>query len=377
MEEMRSGPIKMKNKFFNNDYFKSTLEETSLIRLCASRIKKVDCQNNRVLIIIPCLMGEFVALLPAIFDFQERNKSKTIDMVVSSPLKALAERISFVSNVYVAKSVAGRENEFNIKNDLSEEPYQEVIIIKASKDALNNIIPNIKAGKVKNTANLTTKYGYNLIKSAILRREPIQWRSFAFSLFASTPREVYFKDIFNFTEEEYKSYPKVEGLDEKRKKIIIHTGGSWYMQRWHLDRWAELLKKINKSGDFDLIFIGQEKEMKDYEYISSRLDFKIFSVISKINSAELLLLMNSSDYFLGIDSGPGNLAHLIGLRSLMIYGPGPHIYMPTDKNDIVISKSRGRGIYQQFFFKKKSFISKITVDEVHEAFLKLTSIPSK
>jgi len=103
------------------------------------------------------------------------------------------------------------------------------------------------------------------------------------------------------------------------------------------------------------------------------LDFEIYSIIGEIDLRDLLVVMRKSSYFIGIDSGPANIAHLCNLRSISIMGAGPHMYLPYNKLDIVIDKSHGAGLYQRFFRKKRGFIDKITTDEVFSAFEKLNN----
>ena len=197
---------------------------------------------------------------------------------------------------------------------------------------------------------------------------------FIFYLLGGKPRKISFKEIFDLNDEDYnKIFSSQVFFKSNKKKIIIHTGASWPMMKWGNDRWVDVLKKINIMGEYDFVFIGVEKDNKDYNYISSLVDFKLYSLISKINVWELTTLFNSVNYFIGIDSGPGNIAHLVGLRSIIIYGPGPHTFMSDDENDIILDKSNGRGVYQRFFLKKNSFIKKITANEVYEAFKKITN----
>ena len=160
-------------------------------------------------------------------------------------------------------------------------------------------------------------------------------------------------------------------MKDDTEKIIVHVGTKWSMKRWDRDRWILLLNRINKLGKFKFIFVGGDDDLKDYEYISSKLDFRAESLIKKVSLCDLLLVQKKAKYFIGIDSGPSNMAHIVGLRSLTIYGPGPHMYMSNDPEDIAFDKTKGRGLYQLFFKVNNSYINRIGVDEVHDAFLKL------
>jgi ADP-heptose:LPS heptosyltransferase len=187
-------------------------------------------------------------------------------------------------------------------------------------------------------------------------------------------RNVTFKEIFNFNEDDYKKIRKLPSLKTRNKIIIIHTGPVWIMRAWENKKWADLIKKINSSGKYRFIFVGTGKAKKDFEEISKKLDFKVYSLIDKVNIKELMIVLRLSNYLIGVDSGPRNMAHLADLRSITLFGPAASgaIYMPWSKKDIVIDKSNGGGAYEALFYQKKGYIHKITVNEVLEAFKKIT-----
>ncbi len=141
------------------------------------------------------------------------------------------------------------------------------------------------------------------------------------------------------------------------------------MKRWDNKKWIELLEKINQSGNFQFIFVGGEKDLKNYERIYSSLSFVVHSLINKIDIPELLVVFKNADYFIGVDSGPSNLAYLAGLKGITIFGAGPHFHI--NSLGASIDKTNGRGLGQLFFSSQNSFISRITVDEVYRAFQKL------
>lgn len=159
-------------------------------------------------------------------------------------------------------------------------------------------------------------------------------------------------------------------MKTEEKKVIIHTGSGWQVKLWENEKWIELLKKVNKLGKFRFIFIGTKKEKQDYEKIKKKLNFKTYSLIEKVDIKELMLVLRASDYFIGIDAGPRNMAHLADLRSVNLLGPGPKQFMPLDKRDIVIDKSNCRCTHL-FCYKRKTCMQKINVNDVFEGFKKL------
>ncbi len=372
-----------KNKKVNHSYF-SIYKEIPLI-LKARLLKKKNknyIPTGKILIVNTCLIGDFIVSTPAIRKFIKKHPNK-VDIIVSRPLKTLAEKIRGIRKVFVAESIyesevekiAARTRKENDKLD----DYDTVIILRISKESYK-LIKNVQTRTVKTSLTYYSKYGVHLLRKNIMKKTPKQWREVNFEILGEHCSNVAFDDIFAFTKADYDKIKSFEELNNKKRNekiVIVHTHASFIMQQWDLNRWIELLQRIHKSGTYRFIFVGTVKENKDYKEILKKLDFKTYSLINKIDLKDLLLVMRKSDYFIGIDSGPRNMAHTADLRSVTILGPAPHLFMPPCPKDKILDKSNGRGLYQKFFYKKNGFINKITVDEVYDAFQKLVAESKK
>src|SRR3989344_5939249 len=94
----------------NYEFFKVFKEIILLLKVSFIK-KRGGCKKSgRVLIVNPCLIGDFMVSMHAINRFI-RNHNFKVDLMVSPPLKELAEKIVGVRKVFVAKSVFDREIE--------------------------------------------------------------------------------------------------------------------------------------------------------------------------------------------------------------------------------------------------------------------------
>ncbi len=358
-------------KKVNYDYLRIFLEPFLLFRAIFIKRDKTLKKTRKILIVNPCLVGEFAVSLPAIKNFLMKNHSK-VDIVVSPPVKPIAERLKGIRKVFVAKSIYSRclENIPCPSNKFDE--YDKVIVMRISKEAYN-LIKNIKTAEIKTSFLNFIKYGWHLIKNNSTNNKIKGWREVNFNMLKLPVKKVKFNDIFKFKKSDYAKLKHLKELKTKSKIVICHTGyGGWPMYNWPTDRWVSLIEKLNKLGKFRFVFIGLKYEKHNFKKIQDKLNFKIYSLIDKVNLLELLLVLKKSDYFIGVDSGPRNLAHLVDLRSVILFGAGPHMYPPPNKRAITIIK--GNGIYQRFFYKKNSFVNKISVNEVYRAFKRLLKI---
>lgn len=359
------------SKLINIDYLKGfIIDPIYFIRI--SFKKKQKTNSKKTLIINNGLIGDFLVSIPAIRSYIITNKVN-VDLIVSPLVKDISKRIKGIDNVYVVKSIHKRKTELGLKNDNQQlGDYNKIFIIRLSSQTYK-LIKNIKISKIYNPLKVYISFALNLISSEF-GQKTLQLREFYFKLLEEKLMNLKFEDIFDFNEKDYINIKKkFNFFDSNQKIIIIHTRGSWWSNIWSNDKWITLLKKINKKKNYNLVFIGATEEEADYNYISSKLNFKTYSLINKISFLELMLIMRLSDYFIGIDSGPRNLAHLTELPSITLFGAGPHNIYPFNKDDIYIDKSGGKGIMERLFYKKNGtgFIHRIEADEVYKAFKKL------
>lgn len=360
----------------NSDYFNIFKEPALFVMLIIRNAlkRKRGAKSNTILIVNVCLIGDFAASAPALSAYIGSHLGATIDLLVSPPLQSLAERMTGVRKVYTASSVFARELEQSRSAAQKFDSYEKILALRISHDAYR-VLDTVTTGELQTGFAYFIAYGVHLMWNLIIGKTPRSWREVNFDMVGAASREVSFEEIFSIPAGDSARIHALSELCFEQKKIIIHTGGSWLMNTWGTDKWIELIKKLQKLGDFRFIFVGAKKDERDYRYISARLPFPTYSLIDRIDILDLVLVLHASDYFIGVDSGPRNLAHLAGLPSVTLLGPAPHMFTPPNSNGIVIDRSGGRGLYQRFFRQKNGFIDLITPSDVCAAFSELLSTP--
>ncbi len=360
----------------NYDYLKVFAEIPLLLKLHFNRHKPTTTYPSGILIVNTCLIGDFIASLPALRLFIKQS-TMPVDLMVSPLLKELAQHIRGVRRVYTGKSVQGRAGEALLKTDYPSCDYSRVIVLRLSKNSFR-IIKNISTAKIQTYLLKWFGYAANLGGHLIIRTYPKQLRNVIYQMLIERNtallddylRNDVFDDIFEIKTKDILKVKKLLPSHRGKKIVVIHTGASWEMNQWSNLRWVELLKKLG-GHIFTFVFIGSTREQRDFDRISKQLDYPVYSLINKMSVNDLMMLLRQSDYFIGIDSGPRNMAHLANLPSVVLLGPGPHTFMPLQNRDIILDKSEGRGLFQRFLFSHRRFIDRITVDEVYESVMHL------
>jgi ADP-heptose:LPS heptosyltransferase len=206
------------------------------------------------------------------------------------------------------------------------------------------------------------KYGLHLATRPSSRVK--QLSEFDFEVFGKPGRhEKYLcaDDIFDFTDLPAVNVPA-------GRTVIVHTGSDSRVHLWPSDNWRALLENLHELEDISFVFVGAtEEEERTFNEISCRLSFPTYSVIRRYDPLELLTLMRLSRLFVGIDSGPRHLAHLVDLPSVSLLGPGPKSFQPLNRNATVIDETECTRCATFYCPWAPSCVGKIDVETVVRA----------
>lgn len=368
------------SKKVNYQEFKIAGEASPLIKIRIKKIKNALSRGRKdkgrgVLIVDTCIIGDFLSYLPALRAII-KNKGVKVDLIVSPALESLSERINGINKVFTAKSSYNRNVEQNKKSGGKiSQMYKTLVVIRISPEAYE-MIKDLKFSEIITSDLVYFKYLVHVAKKILIKSPIKQSRQIGFEIIGikeklrDIDKKIDLNDLFNFKDSDYNFLKKISEINTKEKKILVHTGSGWEGRLWNNKNWINLIKRVNELGKFRFIFIGgTDQEKRTYEEVKRSLNFKVYSVIGKLDLKELFLFMKRSNYFIGMDSGPRNLAHLADLRSITLRGPGLY-FMPLNKKDKVIDNLKSASTLP-FFFQKKGNVENISVDRVFKSFKKL------
>ncbi len=161
------------------------------------------------------------------------------------------------------------------------------------------------------------------------------------------------------------------------ESVVIHTGGGWEFKRWSEAKWVELIKQLSEKSDRGIVVIGGpgEKEIVDRirkevnRYASERkIQFRITTL------TEMVALIKNCHQFIGLDSGPMNLAVCLNKPVIALFGPGDSaMWKPLNNDSSYIHKiekfSCNPCMQTVCGFPKKSCMEEIEVEEITKLLL--------
>ncbi len=102
------------------------------------------------------------------------------------------------------------------------------------------------------------------------------------------------------------------------RPILVHIGGGWKYKRWDVKKWETLIPELNNVQPTEVICGPAESDelksiQKKIQNIPCSVTPHYRDLVRKISGCELLVCL---------DSGPMNLAVLLGKKVVALFGPG-------------------------------------------------------
>jgi ADP-heptose:LPS heptosyltransferase len=119
-------------------------------------------------------------------------------------------------------------------------------------------------------------------------------------------------------------------------EIVVHIGGGWIYKRWKTHKWIELINSIGRNNQLSIRVIagpGEKQQLEDIKAatMNSNIGFHTTSL------DELITLIAGCTLFIGLDSGPMNLASVMGKKIIALFGPGDsQMWFPYQPDSLFI-----------------------------------------
>jgi ADP-heptose:LPS heptosyltransferase len=145
----------------------------------------------------------------------------------------------------------------------------------------------------------------------------------------------------------------IDDFADKNKKILIglHVGAGKPNNRWSLDKYALLIKKIESNYPANFYLTGGWAEKDELNYLTEHLDIKFGQFINR-PIPHIAALISMSDLFISNDTGIMHVAGTTDTPQISIFGStNPFNWAPIGAN--------------KYFIRKSELIDDVSVDDVY------------
>jgi len=113
---------------------------------------------------------------------------------------------------------------------------------------------------------------------------------------------------------------RVDTGKQPGKLIIIHPGGGWIHKQWPQGCWEQLIEKLLQHADWKVLLVGAKPEKELIQTLCLGQGARCQSEVTDFDA--LADRIYNADLFIGLDSGPMNLAVAMNVKTIALFGPG-------------------------------------------------------
>lgn len=332
--------------------------------------KRVPSNPKRILIVRLDHIGDFVCTTPMIKNIKKKFPDAKITVLVNSISKDLAyrnpdiDKIITFSPFYLGRGLESSNMKGllrvardvkNIGFDLGLDPRGDLVSIFIMW--LGNVKYRAGYGITGGGFLLDREARYDK-NSHIIDRNLSLLKELNIPIEDKTPA-VYFND-----KDALMLHTMIDGLKiNKDKAVVLHPFAGAKAKEWPKSNFQDLIDRLKKDG-WDILLVGSERDKASFN--------NIIDTRGKLNLPQLACLIKSIGFFIGLDSGPANIAAALNVPSVIICSGTniPQLWIPDNVNVRLIYRDTGcKPCENKICLKERSnsCITSISVDDVIKA----------
>ncbi len=333
-----------------------------------------------ILLVEPFQMGDILSLTPLIEPLLKKYPEAKISVLTKPGSGAILEYDSRVFKVYTTdfpwadhgvkrfslsrvlnsfRFVFGlRSNSFDLGIDTRGDIRSQILLVLAGCRSrvgyLNYLHSNINlSGHLLN---------YYIDKSRYRHR--YEWNISLLAAIGFQENELFPIRFPSFIPDRIKSVN-----NQQINTIVIHVGGGWVYRRWSEAKWIELINILQRRPYDSIMVIGGMGERDILNRIESAVIYKS-SVQFKITTLkDMIMYIDQCTLFIGLDSGPMNLAACLNKKIIALFGPGDSsMWQPLNAEGSFIQKVSkfpcSPCLQLECIFPEKNCMHEIEVEDV-------------
>jgi len=309
-------------------------------------------------------LGDLLAGVSLFRALKETYPDSHISLVVSPINYPGIVKNKFLDRIYVfnKKKLFNPVYLYRTIKVLREEYDLSIVPVVVSISFTSNLLARISNSKVRIGAN-SLNGKPNLSSFFFDRRIDLDWRIHPDSNISECSLDIVrpfginttnYKSEISFDIEDKTAAEKfVNDFTDKNKKLLIglHVGAGKPNNRWSLEKYSVLIKKIESNYPVNFYLTGGWAEKEELNYLIKNVDINFGKFINK-PIPQVAALVSMSDLFISNDTGIMHVAGTTDTPQISIFGPtNPFNWAPIGMN--------------KYFIRKSELIDDVSVDDVY------------
>ncbi len=320
----------------------------------------MDLTRKRILIVKPSSLGDVVHTLPVVHALKRNHPSCFIGWIVQTGFQGILQgdpaideiipiSIPSTSDPHAPRGAFFRAASATsttlrmLRRRFKDHPYDMVLDLHASfrSGLLGLTNPNGLRIGFRDAKELNTLFQHRLVGNNPDNRHAVDKNAaFAEHLGCPAVAEDYRIVVDPKAQDKVKEFLRESGISEGARIVYANPAARWETKYWTVEAWAELTDLLIERAGAAVILSGSPDDAPYMRMISDRMKQRAIIAAGKLNLAEAVALIEASDVYVGVDSGPMHIAAFAGTPAIALFGPtDPAKVGPYGEGHVVIRRT--------------------------------------
>jgi ADP-heptose:LPS heptosyltransferase len=320
----------------------------------------MDLEKKRLLIVKPSSLGDVVHTLPVAHAIKRCFPACFIGWIVQKAFVPILEtdpavdeiipiRIPSTSDplaprgIFIQALKSTLATLANLRARFKERPYDVVLDLHASFRsgllALTN--PNGTRIGFADAKELNPLFQHHRLQPDPGKPHAVD-KNLAFARFLGCPPA---DDDFRIVSgpgqrERVEAFLRSNGVWPEDRVVYANPAARWSTKYWTVDGWAGLAELFSTMDRTHMVFAGSPQDAAYISEITRRTSARPIVAAGNLDLGEAVALLQRSDVYVGVDSGPMHIAAFAGLPVVALFGPtDPDKVGPYGPGHLVLTRT--------------------------------------
>ena len=301
----------------------------------------MDLTDKRILIVKPSSLGDVVHTLPLVHALKRNHPSCFIGWIVQKGFQGILQSDPAIDEIipisipstsdphaargaFIRAASATLATLRRLRKGFKNHPYDLVLDLHASFRSGLLGLTNPRGFRIgfRDAKELNTLFQHRLVGNNPDNRHAVDKNvAFAEYLECSTLPEDYRIVVDPKARKRVSEFLQESGVPEGARIVYANPAARWETKYWTEEAWAELADLLIERAGAAVVFSGSPDDVSYIRTISDRMKQRPIIAAGRLNLAEAVALIEASNVYVGVDSGPMHIAAFAGTPVVALFGP--------------------------------------------------------
>jgi heptosyltransferase-1 len=301
----------------------------------------MNLAGKRILIVKPSSLGDVVHTLPVVHAIKRTHPSCHIAWIVQRGFAPILENDPAIDEIipifipstsdpmarrgaFIRATMATVGTVNRLRKLFSRDPYDIVLDLHASfrSGLLGMTNPNGLRIGFADAKELNTLFQHHRLKTDPDTPHAVDKNLLFLQFLDCIPQPQDFR-VASCSEalRRARKFLTEAGIQDRDRVVYANPAARWATKMWTIDAWAQLADMLITEAGAAVVFSGSPDDVPHINAITKQMMERPVVAAGQLSLSEAVALVETSDVYVGVDSGPMHIAAFVGTPVVALFGP--------------------------------------------------------